>query len=229
MRSIEEKYAQFRKPTGILGKDIVEQMNRHHNKLTTWGLSHINISTNATILDIGCGGGMTLYFFAKNYPKCKTYGIDYSEISIEASKKLNEKYIQKGIVKVQFASVSSLPFPDNMFDVVTGIETSYFWPDFSNNLKEILRVLKLNGILCLINEVYKVDKENNLVNLDEERKNEIEEWIKIEKITLYTPKEYQKFLKDVGYIDIETFEAKNKGWIVIKGKKQYLNKLISSK
>ncbi len=219
MHSKEEKYAQFRKPTGILGKEIVDQMNRHHSNLTTWGLSHISILTNAIILDIGCGGGMTLNFFAKNHPKCKIYGIDYSEISIEASKLLNKKYIQKGIVEVQFASVSNLPFPDNMFDVVTGIETSYFWPDFPNNLKEILRVLKLNGILCLINEVYRLDKQNNLMNFDQERKNQIEEWVKVEKITLYTPKEYQNFLKEAGYIEIEIFEDKNKGWIVIKGKK----------
>ena len=43
------------------------------------------------------------------------------------------------------ASVSDLPFSDNSFDIVTAIETYYFWPDKLKNLKEIYRVLKKDG------------------------------------------------------------------------------------
>ena len=106
-----------------------------------------------------------------------------------------------------------------MFDLVTGIETSYFWPDFHNDLKEILRVLKPNGALCLINEAYKIEQDNKHSNLNKKHRNEIEEWVRIGNILVYSPKEYHQFFKDAGYSEIKVYEEKNKVWITIKGKK----------
>jgi ubiquinone/menaquinone biosynthesis C-methylase UbiE len=44
-------------------------------------------------------------------------------------------------------------FPNDYFDLVTAIETYYFWPSFSTALKEINRVLKPGGKLLLVNEM----------------------------------------------------------------------------
>ncbi|KKN11645.1 hypothetical protein LCGC14_1024350 [marine sediment metagenome] len=219
MRSIEETMAQVRRPTGAYGQEIAEEMNKHHEKLSAWGLSHIQIPSDATILDIGCGGGKTLQFFAKNIRKGKIYGIDYSEVSVEVSKKINEKFIQIGLVDVQLGTVSSLPFSDDMFDLITGIETSYFWPDLLNDLMEILRVLKPNGELSIINEAYKIEQNSKHSNLNEKHRNEIKEWVRIGNILIYSPKEYYQFFKDAGYSEIEVYEKKNEVWITIKGKK----------
>lgn len=50
---------QLRKPTGWLGLWTAKAMNLSHCKLTDWGLGHIQINNDDTILDIGCGGGRT--------------------------------------------------------------------------------------------------------------------------------------------------------------------------
>ena len=57
--------------------------------------------------------------------------------------------IYDGKVKVLEGNVADLPFEDNTFDIVTAFETVYFWPDFVNDLKEVLRVLKDDGSIIV--------------------------------------------------------------------------------
>ena len=42
-----------------------------------------------------------------------------------------------------------------MFDLVTAVETHFFWPDLPNDVREVLRVLKPGGTFLLIAEVYR--------------------------------------------------------------------------
>jgi len=70
---------QWRKPTGRLGRAAVWAMNISHSKLTDWGLKHVAIEKHWTILDVGCGGGMTVHKLAGTVTEGKVYGIDFSE------------------------------------------------------------------------------------------------------------------------------------------------------
>ena len=58
--------------------------------------------------------------------------------------------ISSSRVRIQHASVAALPFPDRSFDVVTVVETHYYWPDLPASLREILRVLEPGGTFALI-------------------------------------------------------------------------------
>ncbi len=196
---------QVRKPRGLIGKKITRKMNIVHASLAEWGLSHIKLGKDMIILDVGCGGGANVTYFAKIAAEGKVFGIDYSPISVKVSRELNKKYIEEGIVEVQEGSVSKLPFEDNTFDVVSGFEAYYFWPDLINDLKEIRRVLKNSGELLLVNEGYKCE---NKVAMDI-----IERWAKPGNLKLYSPEEYNNFLTKAGFSDIRIFEQKEKGWI----------------
>ena len=196
---------QVRKPRGLIGKRITRKMNIVHASLAMWGLSHIKLGKDMIILDVGCGGGANVTYFAKIAAEGKVFGIDYSPISVKVSRELNKKYIEEGIVEVQEGSVSKLPFEDNTFDVVSGFEAYYFWPDLINDLKEIRRVLKNSGELLLVNEGYKCE---NKVAMDI-----IERWAKPGNLKLYSPEEYNNFLTKAGFSDIRIFEQKEKGWI----------------
>jgi ubiquinone/menaquinone biosynthesis C-methylase UbiE len=48
-----------------------------------------------------------------------------------------------------------LPFPDGLFDLVTAVETHYFWPDLPADMREIQRVLRPGGTLVVLAEAYK--------------------------------------------------------------------------
>ena len=132
-------------------------MNISHASLVEWGSSHIKLRKDMIILDVGCGGGANINRFAQFATDGRVFGIDYSPTSVKVSKEVNKKYIEEGIVEIRESSVSYLPFEDNTFDVVSGFEAYYFWPDLINDLKEIRRVLKINGVLLLVNEGYKCE------------------------------------------------------------------------
>ncbi|MFX1567543.1 MAG: class I SAM-dependent methyltransferase [Promethearchaeota archaeon] len=204
---------QVRKPNGKLGGLIARGMNRGHSKLAKWGLSNFSIEPNYAILDIGCGGGGNIKHFAKTITDGKIFGIDYSETAVDISMKVNKKFIEKGTVEINQGSVSSLPFEDNYFDLVTGFETSYFWPDLIRDLQEIYRVLKPNGHLILTNEGY-------ICNNEKKRKI-AENWSKLGDFPIHTPNEYREFLKDAGYSNIQIFENYDKGWITAICMKKY--------
>jgi ubiquinone/menaquinone biosynthesis C-methylase UbiE len=138
---------QVSKPTGLFGKVIAIGMNFNHKRLTDWGLNGVNIGRDFIILDIGCGGGATIQRLSKVAIDGKIYGIDISNISVQSSTKKNQHLIKKGKVEITEGSVSSLPFQNNFFDLITGINTHIFWPDLKNGMKEVLRALKPNGIL----------------------------------------------------------------------------------
>ena len=133
---------QCRKPTGWLGRLFLWIMNWRHSKLTEWGLQQFSVGKGDTILDIGCGGGVMVHKLAAVAAEGKVYGIDHSEQSVAASRRSNRQGIAEGRVEIRQASVSGLPFSDGLFDLVTAVETHYFWPDLPADMREVLRVLK---------------------------------------------------------------------------------------
>lgn len=198
-----------RKPVGELGEQILERMNKSHETMAQWGVSHFDINGTDNILDIGCGGGRNLERFAAQITTGKVTGLDYSEVSVEKSSKLNEKAIEEGKVEVIQGSVSEMPFEDNTFDIITGFETIYFWPDFINDLKEVNRVLKKDGLVFFCNEaVYRegeMEKYDGLVELLD--------------MKIYSEDVLKESLEKTGFKDFKAYIEEEKDWICITARK----------
>ena len=77
------------KPKGFAGKIMVNMMNTGHAALAEWGLTHIKIRDDDFCLDIGCGGGANLKRLLGKSSNGHITGVDYSEVSVQKSKKLN--------------------------------------------------------------------------------------------------------------------------------------------
>jgi len=88
-------------------------------------------------------------------PEGKVVGLDYSAASVAVSRDTNADEIAAGRVHIERGSVAALPFPDCTFDVVTAVETHYYWPDLPANVREIRRVLKPGGMFTLIADTYR--------------------------------------------------------------------------
>ncbi len=146
---------QVRKPDRFAGRLFLWIMNRSHSALTDWGLQHVQIARNFAILDIGCGGGRTIQKLAAIAAEGSVPGVDNASGSVVASRAKNAGLIRAGRVEIRQASVSQLPFPDSLFDLVTAIETQYYWPDPPHDMQEVRRVLKPGGTLVIIAEFYK--------------------------------------------------------------------------
>ena len=197
-------------PFGEDGKNMLDLMNKHHYEMTGWGLSKISISDSDRILDIGCGGGMTVKRLHDKYPGAEITGVDYSETSIEKSIELNKKEADNGVLKFVHASVEALPFEDNYFDKIITVESFYFWPDPQENLKEVYRILNNDGTFALIAEVY------DSGNISEaQRKN-------IEKYGLFNPtaQKFKELFENAGFKNIVLNFKEDEEWICITASKQ---------
>jgi hypothetical protein len=69
---------QCRKPNGWIGGRVARAMNVGHASLTRWGLGHIALGNDFTMLDVGCGGGKLIDTLASIAPAGRLFGIDYS-------------------------------------------------------------------------------------------------------------------------------------------------------
>src|SRR5437660_393864 len=196
---------QCRKPAGWVGRLFLWSMNVRHSRSTDWGLRHITIGSHDTILDVGCGGGRTVRKLSA-LTDAKVYGIDHSEESVAAARRTNRRSIEAGRAEIRLGSVSSLPFADDSFDVVTAVETHFFWPDLPHDVREIRRVLKPGGTLLLVAEIYKGGKFDRRVEL-------MESHAGLTKMTILTLDEHRQLLLDAGLSDVRVFEDDVKGWI----------------
>jgi SAM-dependent methyltransferase len=201
---------QVRKPTKWVGRFFAWMMNFSHSGLTDWGLHHLQIEKRFSILDVGCGGGRTIQKLVALATEGKVFGIDYADGSLAASRAKNAQLIADGRVEIQKASVSQLPFPEDKFDLVTAIETQYYWPGLVNDMKEILRVLKPGGTLVIIAESYKGAAKGKV------------EAMVMKNLLKSTPlgvEDQKDLFGKAGYTNVRIFEEQNKGWICATGTK----------
>ena len=112
---------------------------------------------------------------------------------------LNKNAIDERRCEIVEGSVSDLPFEDNTFDIVTAFESVYFWPDFTNDLKEVRRVLKDRGKIFIANEAVRIK--------DDERQ---KEFCKLLDANIYSKDELYDALTQAGFSDIISHEKYSK-------------------
>jgi ubiquinone/menaquinone biosynthesis C-methylase UbiE len=206
---------QCRKPTGWRGRFILWKMNRGHSDMTDWGLSHVSIEKSDTILDIGCGGGRTVSKLAAIAAQGHVCGIDYSPDSVATSRKTNAQGVAAGRVEIQQGSVSKLPFPDSTFDLVTAVETHFFWPDLPSDMREVFRVLKPGGSFIVIVEVYK--GANKMAE-------KLAKKFPSTAMNLLSMEEHRELFAQTGYVEIQVIEQRDREWLCSVGRKPSLPK-----
>lgn len=139
--------SQNSKPTGFLGK--------LHARGMAWGHRHFYSNTARVLaleihdkyLEIGFGSGMFIKKYA--WHASKITGLDISEDMVQLASGVNRDLVNSGKAEFRHGDVSSLPWPDNSFSAVAGIETFFFWPEPDKALREIHRVLEPGGRLVL--------------------------------------------------------------------------------
>jgi len=123
----------------------------------------------------------------------------------------NKQWIDIARVEVREASVSGLPFSDGAFDVITAVETHFWWPALPTDLREVLRVLKPSGRLIVIAEVYKGAKSFT--------SRAVERYSEKTGMAFLSVEEHRELLKNAGYSDVQVITEPSKGWICCIGSK----------
>ena len=192
MGLVKSFFSQCARPEGFLGRVMLRFMNFGHAPLTNWGLSLVEIHDGWTMLDIGCGGGATLKRLLKRSKGAQVYAIDISEESVAKARKVNASVLDRQVFVTQ-GSAEKLPYEDNKFDLVTAVETVYFWPDLPNCLKEVWRVVKPGGRFAIMVEVL----ENDSVWTDV-----------VDGMTAYSPEQLKEMLEGAGFVKTELHRKK---------------------
>ena len=190
-----------RKPKGLLGRCMVGSMNRAHAALADWGLSYLPETGPTEIAELGCGGGRNIRALLRKYPAATVTALDYSEISVEKARNINQEELQAGRCRVIQGDVSRLPFEDRAFDLATAFETVYFWPGPTESFREVYRTLQPGGIFLIVNES---DGENSQDN----------KWLSvIDGMRIYNGDQLARFLTEAGFSKVIMDKDAKKHWL----------------
>jgi len=130
----------------------MEHMNAHHRPLMVWAIGELPPG-RGRILDIGCGGGLSLELLAGAYEGSHVTGIDHSADAVEVSLARNAPLVEAGRCDVLAASVSDMPFTERSFDLVTAFETYFFWPEPTEDIRKACRLVAPGGVIAVVSEV----------------------------------------------------------------------------
>jgi SAM-dependent methyltransferase len=146
----------------------------------------------------------------------KVYGLDYSKESVAMAGKINKQWIDMTRVEIREGTVSQLPFPNDVFDLVTAVETHVWWPDLPAGMREVLRVLKPGGTLIIIAEIYKGAR-TTTAKLPEK-------YLPLSGMALLSVREHRELFATAGYSDVQIIDEPGKGWICGIGRKPCMPK-----
>ena len=203
---VSEKITQCMKPHGEEGKQTIENMNENHREISEFAFECITVNSNAKILDLGCGGGVNIEKFLKLTDN-NVDGLDYSEVSVTASIKQNQKAVNNGRCKIIQADVSNMPIENESYDLVSAFETIYFWPHIQETFKEVSRIIKPNG-------QFMIAQGTDGNHPDDEK------WLAtVEGMKVYTSPQLEKYLLGAGFSEVESLKKENDYIIVVIAKK----------
>ena len=140
-----------------------------------------NLTSNSSLLDVGCAKGFMLYDLTLMIPNITVSGIDISEYAIENAVEEIKPF-------VSVANAKSLPYDDNSFDVVISINTVH-----NLEREECVKALQ---------EIERVSKGKSFITVDayrnEEEKRRMFDWNLTAK-TIMSVEEWEMFFKEIGY------------------------------
>lgn len=141
--------SQFGKPSGLIGALFMGPLlNLSNARLVNAAVELLDPRPRDRILDIGFGGGRSLVALAAQAPSATIVGVDYSlEMVDKANRLIREKHLDAR-VSVKWGDVADLPFRAGSFHKVLTVNSLYYWPDLTANLREVARVMKRGGRLA---------------------------------------------------------------------------------
>ena len=109
-------------------------------------IEELNPQNGDRILDAGCGDGYYLHLLSNLGLKLNLTGADFDPNALASAKRNLEG---KKIKLFQADLMDKLPFKSDSFDKIVMSEVAEHLPNDVKGLKEVYRVLRPNGILCL--------------------------------------------------------------------------------
>lgn len=203
----QEYIKNAKKPqNSFLGRKQLASMNKRHNDLAIWGLSHLQFGEQKSALDIGCGGGRNVAHLLELCPQAFVIGADYSEQSVAKSKKVNRKAIKKSRAEIVLQDANNLIFPNKQFDIITAFETVYFWDNIQKTFLDIYNLLSEQGHFLICNEAQGLEGNEHLVEI-------------IDGMQFYSGEQLDGWLRKAGFKQVTIDKHINGKWLSVVASK----------
>jgi ubiquinone/menaquinone biosynthesis C-methylase UbiE len=180
-------------------------------------LSFCQVDETTYILDVGCGSGTTACEIAKEY-QARVMGIDFSESMIKKAIERAKKEKVEDKVDFRVQDVFEMPFSDHTFDVA--ISESVLTPlpgEKINAMREIVRVLRLNGIYGINESIVDFEPSPEILELLDKHPaingfftaSNLKQLVENSGLTIIEFKEYSELapttLRDIGFRNLLSF------------------------
>jgi len=107
-------------------------------------------SGNKKALEIGCGtGNLTGKLLEMGF---EVTALDISKEMIDILKKKYYRYYKSNKLKLAISNAEKLNFKSNTFDFIAAYSVLHHLPDYIKSIKEMIRVLKVGGVIYLDHE-----------------------------------------------------------------------------
>lgn len=141
--------SQLGRPEGADGILTAERMAHTNNNMTKSAIATLDLVDGDIVLEIGPGNGTHVKDLMNDAPNIHYYGLDISETMVAEANKINDTAVKNGKVSFELTEADQIRFKNDFFDKIFTVNTLYFWEDPEAYAKEVLRVLKPDGLLCL--------------------------------------------------------------------------------
>jgi len=112
----------------------------------------IQLPSDATVVDIGCGTGATLRRAADFVTKGVLIGIDPVSRMLEIAREQTAAHPAQDRIEFRRGSVENLPVNDDFADFVFAFDSFDFWGDKERGLDEVRRILRLEGRFVVVKD-----------------------------------------------------------------------------
>jgi SAM-dependent methyltransferase len=130
-------------------------MEKGHRPIGEQAIELMEITSNARVLDVGCGSGWATRLMAEKTRTGRVVGVDISDEMIAIA---GETSATLSNVEFRVASAENLPFEDGEFTHAFSMESLYYYVDVLVALKEIKRVLEPGGLFVTVIDLYEENK-----------------------------------------------------------------------
>ena len=133
-------------PSGFTGRLILRLLNRVNSGMNDGALKALGLGADEHVLEIGFGGGSLIERVLANNRTTRVTGAEISELAIQTARK---RFRKNPRVDFALSDGKALPFENAAFTRAVSVNVIYFWPDVSEMLSEIHRVLADGGRFVL--------------------------------------------------------------------------------
>lgn len=203
MGLVKAYFGNTRKPEGLLGKMMLDGMNREHASVSDWGMAHLEGLVPSAIAELGCGGGRNASELLGRFPAATLAAVDYSPEAVARTEKMCADEISAGRCRVLQGDVSDLPLGQEEFDLACAFETVYFWPGPRESFEQVFRILRPGGTFLIVNESDGLNAKDG-------------KWLSlIEGLAIYSEEELVRQLEEAGFAEVRTDRVPEKHWLCL--------------